>query len=336
MIAQCAVTAGLAWWLGQLLLRHPMPFFAPIAAIICLGVTFGNRMRRGVEVAIGVATGVGIGDLFVHLVGSGVWQIVLVVAVAMSVASLVGAGQLIIVQAGVQCIVVVTLLPNPDQGLGRWLDALLGCVVALLVATIAPSAPLRRPGQLAAQVLRDMAGTLDAAVAALRAGDEAAADAVLARARSGEQALESLENAAGEGLAVVRQSPFRRRQVAGVQAYADLTAPLSRAHRNLRVLARRCVVALWRAEEVPAGYQEVLAELAEVARFMAGELADGRLPAAARKRLVAVAEASSHLPSDASMSAVVVLAQARSMMIDLMELTGLDLADARAAMPNMD
>ena len=58
---------------------HPNPFFAPIAAIICLGGTFGHRLRRGVEIAIGVAVGIAVGDLFVQLFGQGVWQVVLVV-----------------------------------------------------------------------------------------------------------------------------------------------------------------------------------------------------------------------------------------------------------------
>ena len=82
LIAQCAVTAGLAWWLARQLLQHPAPFFAPVAAILVLNVTYGNRLRRGVEVAIGVALGVLVGDVFVHVFGTGVWQIMVVVALA--------------------------------------------------------------------------------------------------------------------------------------------------------------------------------------------------------------------------------------------------------------
>ena len=63
MIAQCSITAALAWLLARQLLGHQLPFFAPIAAIITLGLTFGQRLRRGVEVAIGVAVGVAVGDL---------------------------------------------------------------------------------------------------------------------------------------------------------------------------------------------------------------------------------------------------------------------------------
>ena len=72
------------------------------------------------------------------------------------------------IQAAVQSVIVTTLLPDPGQGFGRWLDAVVGCVLALVVATIAPSAPLRKPGILAAQLLQEMAATLRAAATALR------------------------------------------------------------------------------------------------------------------------------------------------------------------------
>ena len=336
LIAQCAVTAGLAWWLARELLQHTAPFFAPVAAILVLNVTYGNRLRRGVEVAIGVALGVFVGDVLVHVFGTGVWQIMIVVALAMSLASLVGAGQLMTIQAAVQAVIVTTLLPDPGQGFGRWLDAVVGCVLALGVATIAPSAPLRKPGILAAQLLQEMAATLRAAATALRDSDETAADQVLERARAGEAQLRTLQDAADEGLAVVRHSPFRRRQLGAALAYAQLTEPLDRASRNLRVLARRSVTAVWRRDVVPESYLRLLESNAGLAERMAIELHEGKLPVAARKQLVAAARESSHLPVADSISAVVILAQARSILVDLMELTGLDYADARELVPDMD
>jgi uncharacterized membrane protein YgaE (UPF0421/DUF939 family) len=336
LIAQCAVTAGLAWWLAIELLHHQAPFFAPVAAILVLNVTYGNRLRRGVEVAIGVALGVFVGDVFVHLFGTGVWQIMVVVALAMSLASLVGAGQLMTIQAAVQSIIVITLLPVPSQAFGRWLDAVVGCALALLVATIAPSAPLRKPGILAAQLLQEMAGVLRAVVDALRHGDPAAADQVLERARDGVAQLKALQDAADEGLAVVRHSPFRHGQLGAARAYAELIDPLDRASRNLRVLARRGLVAVWRAEPVPESYLQLLETVADQAERMAGDLHEGKLPVAARKQLVVAAQESSHLPVADSISAVVILAQARSMLVDLMELTGLSYVDARVLVPDMD
>ena len=335
LIAQCAVTAGLAWFVANQVLAHPTPAFGPVAAVICLGVTFGHRLSRGIEVAIGVAVGVAVGVGFVHWFGTGTWQVIVVVAASMSLATLLGAGQLMILQAGVQSIVVTTLLPQPELGFDRWVDAVVGCALALGVAAVAPSGPLRRPGRLAAEILSEFAGTLEEAAAASRRADEAGAEQVLERARAAERRLTALDEAAAEGLAVVRQSPFRRRQLSSVQAFADLWVPLDRASRNLRVLVRRCATAIWRGEPVPPAYLDVLERLAATMHTMAADLTEGRLPHAAREPLREVAEGTSHLPVDVGMSAIVILAQSRSLVTDLLQLTGLDAAAARELIPDM-
>lgn len=316
--------------MAQLILGHAAPFFAPVAAIIVLNVTYGNRMRRGVEVALGVAVGVLVGDIFVASFGTGVWQIIVVSAVAMSLATLVGAGPLMMmIQAAVQSIIVTTLMPEPGQALGRWLDAVVGCTLALVVATVAPSAPVRRPGLLAAQLLQEMAATLRAAATALREADPEAADEVLERARAEATQLELIQEAAAEGLAVVRHSPFRRRQLGSALAYAELTEPLDRASRNLRVLARRSLVAVWQGDQVPTAYLDLLETTAGQAERVALDLHEGKLPIAARKGLITAAQESSQLQVTGGINAIVILAQARSMLVDLLELTGLEYAVAR-------
>jgi uncharacterized membrane protein YgaE (UPF0421/DUF939 family) len=112
LIVQCAVTAGLAWLIASMLLGHEVPYFAAAAAILVLGVAYGQRLRRGVDVAIGVT----LGDLWLVLFGAGVWQVVLVCAIAMSLATLIGAGPLMTTQAGAQSIAVLVLAPSPIYG----------------------------------------------------------------------------------------------------------------------------------------------------------------------------------------------------------------------------
>jgi uncharacterized membrane protein YgaE (UPF0421/DUF939 family) len=334
MIIQCAVTAGLAWLLADWLIG-PRPFFAAVAAIITLGFSFGQRWRRALEVSVGVAVGVGIGDLFVRFFGTGHWQIVLVCLIAMSIAVLLGAGTLMTTQAGVQAIIAITLFPDPAAGLSRWLDAVVGCVLALLVATIVPAGPIHKPSRLAAALLRDIAATLREAAGALRAGDVEAADTVLDRARRSEDQLEDLEEASREGVAVVRGSPFLRPRLQSVKAFAELYPGLDRVCRNLRVLARRTAIALWRSESVPAAYVDLLEQLADAAAFMSDEMDQQRLPARAKDVLAEVGAATSRLPIHESLSAVVILAQIRSMTVDLLELTGLSPAEARQLIPEI-
>ena len=102
VIGQCAIAAGVAWWLAADVLDHHLPFFAPIAAVVSLGMSYGQRQRRVAEVTVGVALGVFLGDVTTHLIGSGGVQIALIVAAGMSIALLLDAGQLLIIQAAVQ------------------------------------------------------------------------------------------------------------------------------------------------------------------------------------------------------------------------------------------
>jgi uncharacterized membrane protein YccC len=336
LIAQCSVTAGLAWLIASLLLGHEVPYFAAAAAILVLGLAYGQRLRRGVDVAIGVTLGVALGDLWLILFGAGVWQVVLVCAIAMSLATLVGAGPLITTQAGTNSIAVLVMAPGPIYGFDRWIDAAIGSTLALLVATVAPSGPLRKPGEVAAKVVAGIADTLEAAANALAAKDEHAASAVLERVQATEKDLATFDVAAAEGLEVVRHSPFRRKQLSLAVALSDLHVPLDGAVHNLRILVRRCVIAIWRGEEVPAAYQDLVRRLAEASRFIAHELSEHRLPTAAKDRLREIAKATAHLQLTHSISAVVILAQIRSTVTDLMELTGMEYIEARELVPGMD
>jgi hypothetical protein len=90
-ILQTSVAAALAWLIATELVGHAKPFFAPIAAVITLGLTVGQRRRRAVELAIGVSVGIAIADLLVAAIGSGTWQVGVVTGLAMLAATLVDA-----------------------------------------------------------------------------------------------------------------------------------------------------------------------------------------------------------------------------------------------------
>ena len=292
-VGQCAVAATVAWLLARHVLGHPTPVFAPVAAIVCLGTSYGQRLRRVAEVTAGVALGVAIGDLFVRWVGTGWWQIAVVVTLSMSAAILLDAGTLIVTQAGVQSVVVTTLLPDPHAGLSRWLDAVVGGAVAIVAATVVPRAPLRRPRSEAADVVGVLAELLREAARSAQDGDLDRAVQTLQRARDDESSLTDLRAAAAEGLDIVQSAPFSRRRQADVRRIADLVVPLDRALTNARVLVRRSVTLARNGIRLPDEYAALVEQLAEAADEIQAELRIGRMPVAARLALVAVAERSS-------------------------------------------
>ena len=183
-IGQCAVAAGVAWTIASDVFDHPTPFFAPIAAVVSLGISYGQRLRRVAEVTVGVAIGVFVGDLLTHWLGSGGWQIALIVSLAMTAALLLGQGVLFVNQAAVQAIVVSTLVPTPDAAFIRWTDALIGGGVALVAAAVVPRAPLRRPREQAAVVMRKISQLLRAASQSIVEGDVERALSMLQDARA--------------------------------------------------------------------------------------------------------------------------------------------------------
>jgi uncharacterized membrane protein YgaE (UPF0421/DUF939 family) len=323
-IGQCAVAAAVAWVLASDVLGHPTPFFAPIAAVVSLGTSYGQRLRRVAEVTLGVAIGVLVGDVLTQLLGSGGWQIALIVSLAMSTAVMLGQGVLFVNQAAVQAIVVSTLVPSAGEAFIRWTDALIGGGVALVAAAVVPRAPLRRPREQAGIVVRKLSLLLRAAGQSVLDGDAERALDVLHDARSTDELVTELRAASEEGLSVVRSSPFRRRHRGRVRAMAELVEPLDFALRNTRVLVRRVAVASYRHQPIPASYADLLEELAGCTDAIADELGEGRAATSVRDRLVALGRASSQVERTSELSAEVVLAQVRSLVADLLAVTGMD------------
>ena len=323
-IGQCALAAGLAWFLANKVLGHAHPYFAPIVALVCLGTSYGQRLRRVAEVTIGVAIGVFLGDVYTHVLGRGAWQITVMIALAMVIALLLDASPLLMNQVAIQSLIVVMVLPNPDAAFLRWTDAVVGGAVALLAATIVPRAPLRRPREQAAVVVGKIATLLRASADSIDDRNVEHAMSTLSDARTTDNLVSELRVAADEGLSVLASSPFRWRHRGGLRRLTDLVEPLDFALRNTRVLARRVAVANYRGERIPVEYAVFLREVADVTSGMAGELRADRMASALRGDLVELAEKSSTLARSDSLSAEVVIAQTRSILADLLAVTGLD------------
>ena len=332
-IGQCAIAAGVAWFLAEQLLDHPTPFFAPIAAVVSLGTSYGQRLRRVIEVTIGVAVGVLVADLLVIQIGTGWWQLTMIVALAMSAAFLLDGGPLLVTQAAVQSIVVSTLVPDPGAGLTRWTDALVGGAVALVAATVVPAAPLRRPREQAGVVVEKIAGLLRAAGEVMINGEVEPALDLLADARTTDHLIRELQDAADEGLSVVASSPFRIRHKGDLRRMAELVDPLDRALRSTRVLVRHTAITAYHHRPVPPSYAGLCTDLAAAADSVAAELKANRMAEAARPLLLEVGNETVRVERTDELSVEVVLAQIRSVVVDLLLLTGLDSLEATDALP---
>lgn len=338
-IVQCAVGAALAWFLAHHVIGHALPFFAPTAAVVSMGISFGARLRRSVELVVGVAVGIGIGDLFISYAGTGVWQIALVVAVAMAAAVFLDGGPVITVQAAGSAVLVATLLPpSAGGGLSRMIDALVGGLVGVLVVAAIPLHPVRRARTLAADILGVMGRSITECADGLLEQDPEKLSRALTAMRATQPQIDSLRATLEGGREISRISPLywnSRPRLERIRATAD---PLDNAIRNTRVLLRRSLT-LVRDDEIlnPGLIDEVerLGQAVDVVRRMM--LADpGEQPdrAEAARVLRSVAKsARPELVAGAGLSAHVVFAQVRSTLVDLMQVCGVQRISAIALLP---
>ncbi|HEY0117731.1 MAG TPA: FUSC family protein [Cellulomonas sp.] len=331
-IAQAALAAAAAYAFAFYVLRHHQPFFAPIAAWACLGFTAQRNVRQVVELAIAVGLGVGAGDLVVHWIGTGWWQVALVLLVAAVVARIIGPGALLTMQAGTQAIVIVGLPAASGGPLGRWTDALVGGAFAFLVAVLSPGDARRRPRALAVQATTELAEMLELVARGMRAKDVDRLATALVRGRASDPVLAEWRTSARSAAELARVSVGRpwRDELARLESQAAL---VERAMRTVRVLARRA----------PSAVEQDLTPVADLTdRFAAGirlltnAVGSGGDLAPARRVLADVAaETDPRSVGAGSWHVQALVMLLRSPLVDVLEAAGATPEEARAALPEL-
>ena len=329
-IAQCALAAGGAYAVARYVAGHPVPFFAPIACVLVLGISLTNRLRRSVELAAGVTVGVAVGDAIVLAIGSGWWQLAVVVALTLTVALLFDVGALLLNQAAVSAVLVATLQPpGSSAAFSRWIDTLIGAGIGLAVAAALPSNPLTGARRGVDALLTELEAALVGAAECLETGDADRGETILARVRRTQGAVEALGTAVDAGYEVTTIAPGRRRHRGELARLRAATGPIDLAVRNARVLVRRVVLAVTEEETVDEALPGLLRELGAAVGVLREALRTGTAPDEADDSLLEVA---ARVPrSGGGFSADVVVAQVRSVLTDLLTAGGMDRDAARAA-----
>ena len=331
-IIQASVAATAAYLIATDVVGHVKPFFAPISAIITLGLTVGQRGRRAFELAIGVAVGIGVADALVLLLGSGAAMLAIVVLLAMGAAVFLGTGQMMVNQAAVSAVLVATLPPAAHFSGARFVDAVIGGSCALLVnALLLPANPIKMVKEAAEPVLDELAATLREVADAIDAREQEAAENVLLRARELDRLEAELEDAVAVSRETARYAPTRRRARGTVDFYAEASAQIDLAIRNVRVLARGVVRAARLGENLPPEIADAVRDLAEAVLALREALEDpDRADEVRAPALNAAAKATQVLEQTGNLSVTVVVGQVRSTAVDLLRGSGLTYDEAAA------
>jgi uncharacterized membrane protein YgaE (UPF0421/DUF939 family) len=334
-ILQTGVAAGLAWFLARLIVGSPDPFFAPAAAVISVGLQRGQPLRRSVELSAGVAIGIAVAFLLRSAIGLGSLQIGAIVALTIVVGLLVDASVVLVNQAAISAVLVMTL-PSAALGTGpdRFFDALIGGAVALVIGQLVfVRNPTSMVVDLLDTVLAGLAKDLRAGAAALERGDLAMAQAALDRLRELDGPIAALFDALARAREAAAFSPVRRSRGL-LEPYAPAVRHADYAVRNGRVLLRSIASAIRTEVAVPPELVAAVRTLAEAVEALAEQLE--RAGDSARTRGLAIeagSAATQILAAHNDLRTTMIIGQIRATAVDLLRASGLEGDGARAALP---
>lgn len=343
-VLQAAIAAGVSWEIALLIFPGTKPFFAPIAAIIALAPVPGRRVKRSLEISAGTVAGVLVGEIIIAKIGSGAWQISFVVAIAMMAALFLGSGMLVSVQAASSAILIATLIPvGSPGGLQRVWHAVIGSLIGVIIMVIIPNNPFRDIRRRLSEILHVEAKVLADVAQGLKDDNVELVKQALGLVRTTQPAINGIQETLYNGSEVVKLSPFlwnRRREL---HQWEDIVEPLDNAIRNTRVLTRRAVSILEDGAVLDPRIPEAIGLMAEAATVVHSMMSEAdhhnatQNEAARAVISVGLRTSFTHRDDDeAGMHGVVIHAQIRSTLIDLLQVCGLDRTAAVASIPPIE
>ncbi len=335
-ILQTAVAACAAWFLAVLILGMDRPTFAPIAAVISLGLAVGERGRRAIELTIGVAFGVAIADLLVSFLGVGAVQGGILVVLAMVVAVFLGRGELGVNETAISAMIIMITFPSADAGftpLDRFLEALIGGGTALLVNALLPVNPERMVEEAAHPVFGESVVVLEEVAAALEEGNFERAQNAYLKAREIDARVAGLKEALIAGRETARLAPPRRRSLGHLELYAAAADQIDLTVRDVRAVARAALSAVRPEDSAPEQLTEALRSLARATEALGVYLeASGEPEETRRFALEAAVKARTLLNEHEDLARTLevnaLVHQIQSATVDLLGSTGVDRATA--------
>jgi uncharacterized membrane protein YgaE (UPF0421/DUF939 family) len=331
-IVQNAIAAVAAWSLAVALLPDPRPAFAAIAAVIAVGVTHGERLGRALQLVGGVVLGITVASLLISVIGTGAWQIGVLVVLAMATATALGGGEMLVVESAVSAILLVALDPGTADGFSgdRIIEGAIGGGVAIAVSSfLFPPDPALAPGRVAQAMFVELGRALERIATALEARDPGAAEHALVDARAIDDLIRSVEEELNTGRETARYTPPRRSSRVQLERYARGLPQVDYAVRNTRVLARHVVSLLRDDEHVPDALPAAVRDLSNAVWELAASYDAPSHAARARRLAVQAAVGVAGIP-EASTDLVLVRGQIRSAAADLVRAADL-IADDRTA-----
>lgn len=332
----------MAYATAHVLFEHEQPFFAPMSVIIMLGLNGAERLQRAVQLSVGGVLGVAIGTALVDLVGTGPLHMVFIIGLSLLLATFLTSAQLTINQVAIGSILIATILPpSGTGGVDRALDALIGSTVGLMTIALIPSAPMSTARREVSKVLQIASSVLADVGAGLRTQGLDVIVAAREAVRGTQGDIDRMASAAKSGAETVSVSPLLWGSRRMVRSLERMIVPVDNAIRGTRVLSRRALVLVEDRDHVSEAQLVLIEELAECAHLL-GDMYSARakerqlreakvIPEVVRQLKAIGARAGMDvIEPDAVLSCYAVLAQTRSLVVDLLMVCGMSRESAVA------
>ncbi len=318
-VTEAALAAGLAWGVAHMLFPNHEATFAPFSAIVALGGGRGGRGARALLMLIGVLVGVGVGEVTVDTVGSGSWQVGLAAGVAMLLVSPLLVDSLALIQAGVAAGIVVAT-HSQAAGYTRFLDALIGAAIALLMTQVlfTPN-PMRLLSKAATPALSAIAEALGDVARGLSERDSGALEDTIQRLRAAHRPLAAFTDTQLLSRGMARRTVRGRCHGAELATLDHRLDGISALYTSAAALARGAQPLIERRVEVPEDVAAAVAALADATSALA-EKPDG--DDARRRAAQCAAEAERLQAPDADPATTLLLEEVRQAGTELTRIAG--------------
>ena len=340
---QSTLGAGLAFYVAHDFFGHEQPFFAPMAVIIILGLSGSDRINRAVDMAIGGVIGVLVGTLLVDALGTGPIHMTIIIGLALIIGSFVTGSQLVSNQIVIAAILIATILPPEEMGgVSRAIDAIIGAVIGLTMIMLIPTSPLRAGRSEVSKVLGITSSVLNDVSKGLEDDDPdrilEARDAV--RGTQGD--INNMLSATKGGAETARLSPFLWGSQRNVRSLERVLTPVDNVVRGTRVLSRRALVLSEDGDKATTEQIELIDALSDIMMELSGlyshqSARERRVDEAHaipdivhRLRQLAARSSMDIAGENTVLSAYSVLAQTRSIIVDLLMICGMSRESAVA------
>ena len=326
-LVQATAAATVAWWIAKHVVHHREPFFAPIAALVSLNTSLGERGLNALRLLGGVLLGIGVAELTLLVLGGGYVSLALATFLALVLARALRGARVLLAQAGISAILTIAVA-NGEVGYQRLTDALIGAGVALLFSQLLFSPePLRLLRRVERDALAAMAAALDLTARALE-GDDALADRAIASQRELRDHLSELARMRSASARVARHSLAWRRQITPIVRENEDAGQLDLLGGSCLLLTR---TSLGADEKEQRALAPCVRALSATLSGLAQQPGDQMTRQDAVERSLGVLHGMRSASSEPSPELTAALAAARIAVTDLMLFAGVDPDEARAA-----